>query len=43
MIMDEGQDNVKAAYRDNYSRLVSVKNKYDAKNLFKVNQNISPS
>lgn len=43
MIMDEGQDNVKAAYRDNYSRLVAVKNKYDAKNLFKVNQNISPS
>lgn len=43
MIMDEGQENVKAAYRDNYSRLVNIKNKYDAKNLFRVNQNISPS
>ncbi len=29
MIMDEGQDQVKAAYRDNYERLVAVKNKYD--------------
>lgn len=43
MIMDEGQENVKAAYRDNYNRLVSVKNTYDEKNLFRVNQNISPS
>lgn len=43
MMMDEGQDNVKAAYRDNYQRLVTVKNKYDAKNLFNINQNIAPS
>lgn len=43
MIMDEGQENVKAAYRDNYNRLVTIKNKYDKKNLFRVNQNISPS
>lgn len=43
MMMDEGQDNVKAAYRDNYNRLVTIKNKYDTKNLFRVNQNISPS
>ena len=43
MIMDEGQEQVKAAYRDNYDRLVSIKNKYDPKNLFRVNQNIKPS
>lgn len=43
MIMDEGQENVKACYRDNYDRLVTIKNKYDKKNLFRVNQNICPS
>lgn len=43
MVMDEGQENVKAAYRDNYARLVSIKNKYDPKNLFSINQNIVPS
>lgn len=42
MIMDEGQDTVKASYRDNYPRLSTVKNKYDPKNLFRINQNISP-
>lgn len=42
MIMDEGQDQVKAAYRDNYARLAKVKAKYDATNLFRVNQNIRP-
>jgi hypothetical protein len=25
MMMDEGEDNVKAAYRDNYSRLAAIK------------------
>lgn len=43
MIMDEGHENVKAAYRDNYPRLVTIKNKYDHKNLFRINQNICPS
>lgn len=43
MMMDEGQDRVKAAYRDNYARLVEIKNKYDPTNLFRVNQNIKPS
>jgi FAD binding domain/Berberine and berberine like len=42
MMMDEGEDRVKAAYRDNYDRLASVKGKYDADNLFRVNQNIKP-
>jgi len=43
MIMDEGQERVKAAYRDNYPRLAAVKQKYDPANLFSVNQNIKPT
>jgi FAD/FMN-containing dehydrogenase len=42
MMMDEGQERVRAAYRDNYDRLVQIKNKYDPGNLFHVNQNIRP-
>lgn len=42
-IMDEGQDRVKASYRQNYNRLVKIKQKYDPQNLFRVNQNISPN
>jgi FAD/FMN-containing dehydrogenase len=42
MIMDEGQDTVKAAYRDNYARLAQVKARYDPANLFHTNQNIKP-
>lgn len=41
--MDEGQERVKATYRDNYDRLVAVKKKYDPTNFFRVNQNIKPS
>ncbi|HLI08149.1 MAG TPA: FAD-binding oxidoreductase [Ktedonobacteraceae bacterium] len=43
MMMDEGTDNVKAAYRDNYARLAQIKAKYDPNNLFHVNQNIKPA
>ena len=43
MMMDEGQERVKAAYRDNYERLVTIKNTYDPTNLFHVNQNIKPT
>ena len=43
MIMDEGQERVKAAYRGNYPRLVAIKNKYDPTNFFHVNQNIKPT
>lgn len=43
MTMDEGEDGVKAAYRDNYARLAQTKRKYDPDNLFRVNQNIKPA
>jgi len=42
-LMDEGEDRIRATYRDNYERLVALKNKYDPTNLFRMNQNIKPS
>jgi FAD/FMN-containing dehydrogenase len=42
MMMDEGQERVRASYRDNYDRLARVKATYDPDNLFRVNQNIEP-
>jgi FAD/FMN-containing dehydrogenase len=38
----DDQDRIKANYRGNYERLVDVKRRYDADNLFRVNQNIKP-
>jgi FAD/FMN-containing dehydrogenase len=42
MMMDEGQERVRASYRDNYDRLAEIKAKYDPDNAFRVNQNIQP-
>jgi FAD/FMN-containing dehydrogenase len=42
MMMEEGQDRVRASYRDNYDRLAQVKGMYDPTNLFRRNQNIEP-
>jgi FAD/FMN-containing dehydrogenase len=42
MMMDEGQERVRASYRDNYDRLAGIKATYDPDNLFRVNQNIEP-
>ncbi len=43
MMMDEGQERVRASYRDNYDRLAQIKRSYDAENLFRINQNIQPA
>jgi len=43
MMADEGQERVRATYRDNYDRLARVKKAYDPYNLFHINQNIRPT
>jgi FAD/FMN-containing dehydrogenase len=43
MMMDEGQERVRASYRDHYDRLAEVKAAYDPGNLFRVNQNFAPA
>ncbi|GGP32555.1 FAD-binding oxidoreductase [Streptomyces melanogenes] len=39
----EGQERVRATYRDQYDRLAAVKRAYDPHNLFHANQNIEPA
>lgn len=43
MMMDEGQERVRASYRENYDRLATAKATYDPTNALRVNQNIEPS
>jgi hypothetical protein len=43
MMMDEGQERVRASYGDHYDRLAAIKAEYDPGNLFRVNQNIAPA
>ena len=42
-MMDEGQERVRATYRENYDRLARVKAQYDPDNVLRVNQNIQPA
>ncbi|MBI3030447.1 MAG: BBE domain-containing protein [Candidatus Rokubacteria bacterium] len=42
-MMDEGEERIRATYRESYARLASLKKKYDPTNLFRVNQNIKPA
>ncbi|MEU6139359.1 FAD-binding oxidoreductase [Streptomyces sp. NPDC047081] len=43
MMMDEGQERVRASYRGNYERLARIKAELDPENVFRLNQNIRPS
>jgi FAD/FMN-containing dehydrogenase len=43
MMEGEGDERVRAAYRENYERLSQVKRHYDPANLFRINQNIQPA
>jgi len=42
-VADEPQRFVDENYQGNFARLQSVKNKYDPRNLFRLNANIKPS
>ncbi|MFI6873922.1 FAD-binding oxidoreductase [Streptomyces sp. NPDC050400] len=42
MMMDEGQERVRASYRGNYARLARIKAALDPDNVFRHNQNVEP-
>lgn len=42
-MMNEGQEQVKSSYKDNYKKLVEIKTKFDPTNFFHINQNIKPA
>jgi hypothetical protein len=42
MMEGEGDERIRATYRENYERLAHVKARCDPANFFRVNQNIRP-
>jgi len=42
-VTEDESDRISAAYGSNYKKLVRIKNKYDRKNLFRMNHNIKPT
>jgi hypothetical protein len=40
---EESQERTRSAYRESFDRLVALKNTYDPKNFFRLNQNIRPT
>jgi FAD/FMN-containing dehydrogenase len=42
-MMEEGDDRIRATYRDNYPRLARIKTEWDPENVFRLNQNIAPA
>lgn len=42
-LCDEDEERVRAAYGDNFERLVLIKDKYDPMNLFRLNANVRPT
>ena len=40
---DETSTQINANYGENFNRLVSIKNRYDPGNLFRLNANVKPS
>jgi FAD/FMN-containing dehydrogenase len=42
MMESEGEERIRATYRENYGRLAQIKSQYDPANFFRVNQNIRP-
>jgi FAD/FMN-containing dehydrogenase len=40
---DEGDERVKQAYGENYTRLAAIKHKYDPTNVFRANKNLRPA
>jgi FAD/FMN-containing dehydrogenase len=41
--VDDDEQRIRANYRENYDRLVKLKNRYDPANLFRLNANVMPT
>jgi FAD/FMN-containing dehydrogenase len=41
--LEEGEETMRATFKQKYERLVALKDRYDPTNLFSLNQNVKPS